>query len=146
MRDRGGAGLHPAQPFEQAAPPRRVIAEHRRNFLILAFEARGVAGAAQRGAGEELSGIAGSPGTLEAGKIDGIIAMPGGPTADIRATGRVSFVMKEGRAVKRQADRQAALAYGCRLAMTYSPGASGTPSTSSLPSHVRASPPRRWTV
>lgn len=49
----------------------------------------------------ELFGVADRLGTLEAGKIADIIAMPGDPTSDIRATERVHFVMKEGRVVKR---------------------------------------------
>jgi imidazolonepropionase-like amidohydrolase len=48
----------------------------------------------------ELLGIAQKIGTLEKGKIADIIAMPGDPTADIAATERVSFVMKEGRVVR----------------------------------------------
>jgi imidazolonepropionase-like amidohydrolase len=48
-----------------------------------------------------LFGIDDRLGSLEAGKIADIIAMPGDPTSDIRATERVSFVMKEGRVVKR---------------------------------------------
>jgi imidazolonepropionase-like amidohydrolase len=48
----------------------------------------------------ELLGIAQKVGTLEKGKLADIIAMPGDPTADITATERVSFVMKEGRVVR----------------------------------------------
>ena len=48
----------------------------------------------------ELLGIAQKVGTLEKGKLADIIAMPGDPTADITATERVSFVMKEGKIVK----------------------------------------------
>ncbi|MDX1980160.1 MAG: amidohydrolase family protein [Bryobacteraceae bacterium] len=44
----------------------------------------------------ELFGIADRLGTLSAGKIADIIAVPGDPVADIRQTERVSFVMKEG--------------------------------------------------
>ena len=44
----------------------------------------------------ELFGIADRVGTLEAGKLADIIAVPGDPTADIRQTERVFFVMKEG--------------------------------------------------
>jgi imidazolonepropionase-like amidohydrolase len=50
----------------------------------------------------ELLGIAARAGTLEPGKLADIIAMPGDPTADITATERVSFVMKEGKTIKRQ--------------------------------------------
>src|SRR6266511_323140 len=48
----------------------------------------------------ELLGIAQKVGTLEKGRLADIIAMPGDPTADITATERVSFVMKEGRVVR----------------------------------------------
>ncbi|MBL8227602.1 MAG: amidohydrolase family protein [Bryobacterales bacterium] len=44
----------------------------------------------------ELFGIADRLGTLQAGKIADVIAVPGDPTADIRQTERVFFVMKEG--------------------------------------------------
>jgi imidazolonepropionase-like amidohydrolase len=48
----------------------------------------------------ELLGIAEKVGTLEKGKLADIVAMPGDPTADITATERVSFVMKEGKVVR----------------------------------------------
>jgi imidazolonepropionase-like amidohydrolase len=48
----------------------------------------------------ELLGIAAKAGTLEPGKIADVIAMPGDPTADITATERVFFVMKEGKTMK----------------------------------------------
>jgi Imidazolonepropionase and related amidohydrolases len=48
----------------------------------------------------ELLGIAAKVGTLEKGKLADIIAMPGDPTADITATERVSFVMKEGKVIR----------------------------------------------
>ena len=48
----------------------------------------------------ELFGIAPKVGTLEKGKLADVIAMPGDPTADITATERVSFVMKEGRIIR----------------------------------------------
>jgi imidazolonepropionase-like amidohydrolase len=48
----------------------------------------------------ELLGISAKVGTLEKGKLADIVAMPGDPTADITATERVSFVMKEGKIVK----------------------------------------------
>ncbi len=35
-------------------------------------------------------------GMLAPGKLVDIVAMPGHPTADIRATGKVDFVMKDG--------------------------------------------------
>ncbi len=48
----------------------------------------------------ELLGIAQKVGTLEKGKLADVIAMPGDPTANITATERVSFVMKEGKIVR----------------------------------------------
>ena len=51
-------------------------------------------------ANADLFGIAAKVGTLEKGKLADIVAMPGDPTADITATERVSFVMKEGKIVK----------------------------------------------
>jgi imidazolonepropionase-like amidohydrolase len=39
-------------------------------------------------------------GTLEPGKLADVIAMPSDPTADITATERVFFVMKEGKILK----------------------------------------------
>jgi imidazolonepropionase-like amidohydrolase len=48
----------------------------------------------------ELLGISERVGTLEAGKLADITALPGDPTSDITATQRVSFVMKEDRIVK----------------------------------------------
>ena len=40
-------------------------------------------------------------GTLAAGKLADIVAVPGNPLTDMTATERVSFVMKEGTIVKR---------------------------------------------
>ncbi len=48
----------------------------------------------------ELLGLSQKLGTLEKGKLADIIAMPGDPTADITATERVSFVMKEGKIIR----------------------------------------------
>ncbi len=48
----------------------------------------------------ELFGIAQKTGTLEKGKLADIVAMPGDPTADITATERVWFVMKEGKIIR----------------------------------------------
>ncbi len=48
----------------------------------------------------DLLNIAQKTGTLEKGKMADIIAMPGDPTADITATERVSFVMKEGKIIR----------------------------------------------
>lgn len=48
----------------------------------------------------DLLGVAAITGTIEKGKSADIIAIPGDPTADITATERVMFVMKEGVIVK----------------------------------------------
>src|SRR6266704_163991 len=48
----------------------------------------------------DLLGIGQTVGTLEKGKRADIVAMPGDPTADITATERVSFVMKDGKIVR----------------------------------------------
>lgn len=48
----------------------------------------------------ELLGIAPKVGTLEKGKLADVVAIPGDPVADITATERVIFVMKEGKIVK----------------------------------------------
>ena len=48
----------------------------------------------------ELLGLSQKLGTLEKGKLADIVAMPGDPTADITATERVSFVMKEGKIIR----------------------------------------------
>jgi len=48
----------------------------------------------------DLFGIAQKTGTLEKGKFADVIAMPRDPTADITATERVSFVMKEGKIIR----------------------------------------------
>ena len=47
-----------------------------------------------------LLGLESSLGTLTAGKLADIVAVPGNPLTDITATERVSFVMKEGAIVK----------------------------------------------
>jgi len=44
----------------------------------------------------ELLGIADKIGTLEAGKLADVVAVPGDPTENIRQTEKVFFVMKEG--------------------------------------------------
>jgi len=49
----------------------------------------------------KLLGLDDRIGTIAAGKLADIVAVPGNPLTDIRATERVSFVMKEGTIVKR---------------------------------------------
>ena len=48
----------------------------------------------------ELFGVVAKLGTLEKGKLADIVAMPGDPIADITATERVFFVMKDGKIVR----------------------------------------------
>ena len=55
---------------------------------------------AATGNAADLFGIAQKTGTLEKGKLADVIVMPGDPTADITATERVSFVMKEGKIIR----------------------------------------------
>jgi imidazolonepropionase-like amidohydrolase len=55
---------------------------------------------AATGNAADLFGIAQKTGTVEKGKFADLIAMPGDPTADITATERVSFVMKEGKIIR----------------------------------------------
>ena len=55
---------------------------------------------AATGNAADLFGIAQKTGTLEKGKLADVTAMPGDPTADITATERVSFVMKEGKIIR----------------------------------------------
>ncbi len=50
--------------------------------------------------GADLLGITAIAGSLEAGKSADVVAVPGNPVTDIRATGKVFFVMKEGKVVK----------------------------------------------
>jgi imidazolonepropionase-like amidohydrolase len=50
----------------------------------------------------ELFGIANDAGTLEAGRIADLIAVPGDPLADISALRRIDFVMRAGRIAKRE--------------------------------------------
>ena len=50
--------------------------------------------------GADLLGISADSGSLEKGKRADIVAVPGDPTADIAATGKVFFVMQQGRIVK----------------------------------------------
>src|SRR6266498_1382851 len=49
----------------------------------------------------DLFGIAEKVGTLEKGKLADVVGMPGDPTADVAATERVFFVMKEGKIIRK---------------------------------------------
>ncbi len=49
----------------------------------------------------DLLGLAATLGTLEAGKIADVVAVPGDPTQNIRETAKVKFVMKEGQIYRR---------------------------------------------
>lgn len=51
-----------------------------------------------------LLGLSAKLGTLEAGKLADVVAVPGNPLTDIRVTEHVVFVMKEGVVVKRPAN------------------------------------------
>jgi imidazolonepropionase-like amidohydrolase len=50
----------------------------------------------------ELIGVSDRTGTLEAGKLADIVAVPGNPAEDIKVTQNVIFVMKDGRIYKNQ--------------------------------------------
>jgi imidazolonepropionase-like amidohydrolase len=49
----------------------------------------------------ELLGLQKQTGTLEAGKLGDVIAVPGNPIADIKQTEQVTFVMRAGVIYKR---------------------------------------------
>ena len=53
----------------------------------------------------ELLGVANRLGTLEAGKIADVIAVPGDPSADIHQTEKVFFVMKDGVIYRNERDQ-----------------------------------------
>jgi imidazolonepropionase-like amidohydrolase len=53
--------------------------------------------------GADLLGLADKIGTLEAGKLADLVAVPGDPLQDIRQTEKVSFVMQGGKVFKGQA-------------------------------------------
>ncbi len=48
----------------------------------------------------DLIGVSARTGTLEAGKLADVVAVPGNPVDDIKVTQRVAFVMKEGKIYK----------------------------------------------
>jgi imidazolonepropionase-like amidohydrolase len=50
----------------------------------------------------QLFGLFEKTGSLEAGKWADIVAVPGNPAEDIRATEKVTFVMKEGTVYKKR--------------------------------------------
>jgi imidazolonepropionase-like amidohydrolase len=68
-------------------------------FTLLARSGMPAAAALRAGTSvdAEILGLAESVGTLEAGKLADVVAVPGDPLADPSATERVLFVMKEGR-------------------------------------------------
>jgi imidazolonepropionase-like amidohydrolase len=53
----------------------------------------------------DLLGLAGTIGTLEAGKAADVIAVPGNPLTDIKVTEKVHFVMKDGQVAKNESGR-----------------------------------------
>lgn len=73
-----------------------------REFALMVEGGLSPAAALQAGTvgGADLLGITAIAGSLEAGKSADVVAVSGNPVADIRATGRVFFVMKEGKVVK----------------------------------------------
>jgi imidazolonepropionase-like amidohydrolase len=73
-----------------------------REFALMVEGGLSPAAALQAGTagGADLLGITAIAGSLEAGKSADVVAVPGNPVADIRATGKVFFVMKEGKVVK----------------------------------------------
>jgi imidazolonepropionase-like amidohydrolase len=73
-----------------------------REFILMVEGGFSPAAALQAGTagGADLLGLTAITGSLDAGKSADIVAVPGDPITDIHATGRVFFVMKEGRVVK----------------------------------------------
>lgn len=69
-----------------------------REFSLLVAAGMTPAGAlrAATAAAADLLGVAADRGTLEAGKAADVVAVPGDPLADVSATERVFFVMKDG--------------------------------------------------
>lgn len=73
-----------------------------REFALMVEGGLSPAAALQAGTvgGADLLGVTAIAGSLEAGKSADVVAVSGNPVADIRATGKVFFVMKEGKVVK----------------------------------------------
>jgi imidazolonepropionase-like amidohydrolase len=73
-----------------------------REFALMVDGGLSPAAALQAGTtgGADLLGITAIAGSLEPGKSADVVAVPGNPVDDIRATGKVFFVMKEGKVVK----------------------------------------------
>jgi imidazolonepropionase-like amidohydrolase len=67
-------------------------------FVLMAADGMTPAQSLRAGtsAAADLLGLANKIGTLEAGKLADVVAVPGNPFADIRVTQSVLFVMKEG--------------------------------------------------
>jgi imidazolonepropionase-like amidohydrolase len=60
----------------------------------------------------ELLGVADRTGTLEAGKLADVVAVPGDPSRDVRVTEHVLFVMKDGAIVRNDRAHPAGSAVG----------------------------------
>jgi imidazolonepropionase-like amidohydrolase len=73
----------------------------------------------------EILGVADRVGTLEAGKLADVVAVPGDPLADPSATERVLFVMKEGRIYRLPADAARATSTSKPQARTLPDGRAG---------------------
>ncbi|MFN7942219.1 MAG: amidohydrolase family protein [Thermoanaerobaculia bacterium] len=77
--------------------------DNAREFVLMVEAGMTPAGALRAGTASaaELLGLAAEAGTLEAGKAADLVAVPGDPLADIRATEHVRFVMKQGKVFRR---------------------------------------------
>jgi imidazolonepropionase-like amidohydrolase len=97
-------GVKIAFGTDSAVSPHGVNAQE---FALLVQHGMSPAAALRAGtsAGSELLGIDKTTGSLEAGKEADIVAVPGDPLADIKATERVLFVMKGGRVFRNDAAR-----------------------------------------
>lgn len=73
-----------------------------REFALLVDRGMSPAAALRAGTSQaaDLLGVAADRGTLEAGKLADVVAVPGDPLVDVSATERVRFVMKGGEVVR----------------------------------------------